>query len=30
LRAEFKDGLLNVHLPKTEKAKPMAIDVKVA
>ena len=28
--AEFKDGLLNVHLPKTEKAKPKAIEVKVA
>jgi HSP20 family protein len=30
VRAEFKDGILNVHLPKTEKAKPKAIDVKVA
>ena len=30
VRAEFKDGLLNVHLPKTEKAKPKAIEVKVA
>jgi HSP20 family protein len=30
VRAEFKDGVLNVHLPKTEKAKPKAIDVKVA
>jgi HSP20 family protein len=28
--AEFKDGLLNVRLPKTEKAKPKAIEVKVA
>jgi len=28
--AEFKDGLLNVHLPKTEKAKPKAIEVRVA
>src|SRR5512132_1056962 len=27
--AEFKDGLLNVHLPKSEKAKPKSIDVKV-
>ena len=30
VRAEFKDGILNVHLPKTEKAKPKAIEVKVA
>jgi HSP20 family protein len=30
VRAEFKDGVLNVHLPKSEKAKPKAIDVKVA
>jgi len=30
VRAEFKDGVLNVHLPKTEKAKPKAIEVKVA
>jgi len=27
--AEFKDGLLNVHLPKTEKAKHKAIEVMV-
>jgi HSP20 family protein len=27
--AEFKDGLLLVHLPKDEKAKPKAIEVKV-
>ncbi len=29
LRAEFKDGMLLVHLPKTEKAKTKAIEVKV-
>ena len=28
--AEFKDGVLNVRLPKTATAKPRAIDVKVA
>jgi HSP20 family protein len=27
--AEFKDGVLTVHLPKTEKVKPQQIDVKV-
>ena len=27
--AEFKDGMLYVHLPKSENAKPRAIDVKV-
>jgi HSP20 family protein len=27
--AEFKDGLLLVRLPKTEKAKPQTVDVKV-
>ena len=30
LRAEFKDGMLLVHMPKTEKAKPKSIEVKVA
>jgi HSP20 family protein len=28
--AEFKDGMLKVHLPKSEKAKPKSIEVKVA
>ena len=28
--AEFKDGVLNVHLPKSPTAKPRAIDVKIA
>jgi len=27
--AEFKDGMLKVHLPKSEQAKPKAIEVKV-
>lgn len=30
VNAEFKDGLLTVHLPKDEKAKPKSIDVKVS
>jgi HSP20 family protein len=30
IEAEFKDGMLNVHLPKTALAKPKAIEVKVA
>ena len=30
LTADFKDGTLLVHLPKTEKAKPKSIEVKVA
>lgn len=29
VRAEFKDGMLKVHLPKEENAKPKAIEVKV-
>ena len=29
ISAEFKDGVLMVHLPKDEKAKPKAVDVKV-
>jgi HSP20 family protein len=28
--AEYKDGMLNVHLPKSEMAKPKSIEVKVA
>ena len=30
VKAEFKDGVLNLHLHKSEKAKPKAIEVKVA
>jgi HSP20 family protein len=30
LEADFKDGMLNVHLPKAAVAKPKAIEVKVA
>lgn len=30
VKAEYKDGVLSLHLPKTEKVKPKAIDVKVA
>jgi HSP20 family protein len=30
VRAEFKDGVLTVHLPKSENAKPKQIDVKVS
>jgi HSP20 family protein len=29
VKAEFKDGVLTVHVPKSEKAKPKQIDVKV-
>ena len=28
--AEFKDGVLRVHLPKSEKARPKAVEVKVS
>ncbi len=30
ISAEYKDGVLKVHVPKSEKAKPKAIEVKVA
>jgi HSP20 family protein len=30
VKAEYKEGVLNLHLPKSEKVKPKAIDVKVA
>jgi len=30
VKAEYKDGVLNLHLPKSERVKPKAIDVKVA
>ena len=30
VKAEFMDGVLHLHLPKSEKAKPKAIEVKVA
>ena len=30
VNAEFQDGVLKVHLPKGEKAKPKAVEVKVA
>jgi HSP20 family protein len=29
VRAEYADGVLNLHLPKSEKAKPKQIDVKI-
>jgi HSP20 family protein len=30
VQAEFKDGMLNVHLPKSAGAKPKSVEVKVA
>ena len=30
VNAEFKEGVLKVHLPKSEKAKPKALDIKVS
>ena len=30
VRAEYADGMLNLHLPKSEKAKPRQIEVKIA
>ena len=30
VKAEFKNGVLHLHLPKSEKARPKAIEVKVA
>ena len=30
VKAEYKDGVLALHLPKSEKVKPKAIDVRVA
>jgi HSP20 family protein len=30
VNAEFKEGVLQVHLPKSEKAKPKAVEVKVS
>lgn len=30
VKAEYKDGMLNLRIPKSEKAKPRAIEIKVA
>lgn len=30
IKAEFRDGLLRIHLEKTEKAKPKSIEVEIA
>lgn len=30
VQADFKDGILTLHLPKSEKAKPKSVEVKVA
>lgn len=30
VKAEYTDGVLHLHLPKSEKAKPKQIDVKIA
>jgi HSP20 family protein len=30
VKAEFKDGVLNVHLPKAPNAKPKSVEIKVA
>jgi HSP20 family protein len=30
VQADYKDGMLNVHLPKTAAAKPTTVEVQVA
>ena len=30
IKAEFKNGVLKVHLPKSEDAKPKSIEIKVS
>jgi HSP20 family protein len=30
VRADFKDGMLNVHIAKSEMAKPKSVEIKVA